>query len=46
MSKKAYKEININDKLFGPNFILYKWDETEFTNELFLKSKKENYNMS
>ena len=40
MSKKTYKEININDKLFGPNFILYKWDETEFTNELFLKSKK------
>lgn len=40
MSKKTYKEININDKLFGPNFILYKWDETESTNELFLKSKK------
>ena len=40
MPNKTYKEININDKLFGPNFILYKWDETESTNELFLKSKK------
>lgn len=40
MGKKKYKEININDKLFGSNFIVYKFEETKDANYIFLKSKK------
>lgn len=40
MPKKTYKEININDKLFGPDVIIYKWNETDESIEIFIKSKK------
>ena len=40
MPRNKYEEININDKLFGPNFIIYKWEETESNINIFIKSKK------
>ena len=40
MPRNKYEEININNKLFGPNFIIYKWDETESNINIFIKSKK------
>ncbi len=40
MPRKKYEEININDKLFGPNCIIYGWQETEFRIDIYLKSKK------
>ena len=40
MPRKNYHEINLNDKLFGSNFIVYDWKETETNVEIFIKSKK------
>lgn len=40
MPKKIYKELSINDMLFGPNYIIYDWVETEASIEIYIKSKK------
>ena len=40
MPTNKYEEININHKLFGPDFIIYRWDETEFKIDIYIKSKK------
>ena len=40
VTRKKYEEININDKLFGPNYIIYDWQETESRIDIYLKSKK------
>lgn len=40
MPRKKYPEMNLNDKLFGPNFIVYDWKETETNIDIFIKSKK------
>lgn len=40
MPRKFYPEINLNDKLFGPNFIVYDWKETNTNIDIFIKSKK------
>lgn len=36
-----YEEINLNDKLFGPNYTVYKWDETENRIDIYIKAKKQ-----
>ena len=40
MGYKKYEEINLNDKLFGKDYLVYKWDETETNIDIFIKSKK------
>ena len=37
MPRKKYPEMNLNDKLFGPNFIVYDWKETETNIDIFIK---------
>lgn len=41
MPKKIYKEINLNEKMFGSNFVVYDWIETDTTIDIFIKSKKQ-----
>jgi transposase len=40
MSRKIYKEINLNDKLFGENFIVYDWVESDEEIHIYVKTKK------
>lgn len=34
-----YKELNINEKLFGKNYIIYDWVESDKETHIYLKSK-------
>lgn len=40
MGKKKYEEINLNDKLFGKNYIVYDWKENDKEIEIYVKAKK------
>ena len=40
MHRKTYEEINLNEKLFGKNFIVYDWKESDDEIHIYVKTKK------